>query len=36
MEVTGLAGIYTDPGHVIADPRAGLVRQPFAECFHAR
>ena len=30
VEVTGLAGIYTDPGHVIADPRAGLVRQPFA------
>jgi len=35
VEVTGLAGIYTDPGHVIADPRAGLVRQPFAVCFHA-
>jgi hypothetical protein len=32
----GLVGIYTDPGHVIADPRAGLVRQPFAVCFHAR
>ena len=36
MEVTGLAGIYTDPGHVIADPWTGLVRQPFAVCFHAR
>jgi 8-oxo-dGTP diphosphatase len=36
VEVTGLAGIYTDPGHVIADPRAGLVRQPFAVCFYAR
>jgi 8-oxo-dGTP diphosphatase len=35
VEVTGLIGIYTDPGHVIADPR-GLVRQPFAVCFHAR
>ncbi len=35
VEVTGLVGIYTDPGHVIADPR-GLVRQPFAVCFHAR
>jgi len=23
VEITGLAGIYTDPGHVIADPRAG-------------
>ncbi len=36
VEVTGLVGIYTDPGHVIAGPRAGLVRQPFAVCFHAR
>jgi hypothetical protein len=35
-EVTGLVGIYTDPGHVIADPRTGQVRQPFAVCFHAR
>jgi 8-oxo-dGTP diphosphatase len=23
-------------GHVIADPRTGTVRQPFALCFHAR
>jgi 8-oxo-dGTP pyrophosphatase MutT (NUDIX family) len=36
VELTGLAGIYTDPGHVIADPRDGVVRQPFAVCFHAR
>ena len=36
VEVTGLVGIYTDPGHVIAGPRAGLVRQPFAVCFRAR
>jgi len=36
VQVTGLAGLYTDPGHVIADPRDGLVRQPFAVCFHAR
>jgi 8-oxo-dGTP pyrophosphatase MutT (NUDIX family) len=36
VEVTGLVGIYTDPGHVIADPRTGVVRQPFAVCFHAR
>ena len=35
VEITGLVGIYTDPGHVIADPRTGLVRQPFAVCFHA-
>ena len=36
VEITGLIGIYTDPGHVIADPQTGLVRQPFAVCFHAR
>lgn len=36
VAVTGLVGIYTDPGHIIADPRTGLVRQPFAVCFHAR
>jgi 8-oxo-dGTP pyrophosphatase MutT (NUDIX family) len=36
VEITALAGIYTDPGHVIADPRTGQVRQPFAVCFHAR
>lgn len=36
VEITGLVGIYTDPGHVIADPHTGQVRQPFAVCFHAR
>jgi hypothetical protein len=35
-EITGLADTYTDPGHVIADPATGQVRQPFAVCFHAR
>jgi 8-oxo-dGTP diphosphatase len=35
-EITGVVGIYTDPGHVIADPRTGQVRQPFVVCFHAR
>ena len=35
VDITGLAGIYTDPGHVITDPRTGRVRQPFAVCFHA-
>jgi len=34
VQVTGLVGIYTGP--VIADPRTGLVRQPFAVCFDAR
>jgi 8-oxo-dGTP diphosphatase len=36
VEITGLVGLYTDPGHVIAEPGTGLVRQPFAVCFHAR
>jgi len=36
VQITGLSGLYTDPGHVIAGPRDGLVRQPFAVCFHAR
>ena len=36
VEITGMVGIYTDPGYVIADPRTGAVRQPFAVCFHAR
>jgi 8-oxo-dGTP diphosphatase len=36
VSITSLAGIYTDPGHIIADPRTGPVRQPFAMCFHAR
>jgi 8-oxo-dGTP diphosphatase len=36
VEITGLVGIYTDPGHVITEPHTGLVRQPFAVCFHAR
>jgi 8-oxo-dGTP pyrophosphatase MutT (NUDIX family) len=35
VDITGLAGIYTDPGHVITDPRTGRARQPFAVCFHA-
>jgi 8-oxo-dGTP pyrophosphatase MutT (NUDIX family) len=33
--VTGVSGIYTDPGYVIADS-TGEVRQQFAVCFHAR
>jgi 8-oxo-dGTP diphosphatase len=36
VEITGMVGIYTDPGYLIADPRTGAVRQPFAVCFHAR
>ncbi|MBV9728009.1 MAG: NUDIX domain-containing protein [Pseudonocardiales bacterium] len=30
----GLAGVYTDPGHVMTYP-SGETRQPFAVCVHA-
>lgn len=35
VEVTGLVGIHTDPGHVVAYDD-GEVRQEFSVCFHAR
>lgn len=35
VELTGLVGIYTDPGHVMAYDD-GEVRQEFSICFHAR
>jgi 8-oxo-dGTP pyrophosphatase MutT (NUDIX family) len=34
VKVTALAGVYSDPGHVMAYP-GGVVRQQFAVCFHA-
>ncbi len=34
VEITGLVGIYTDPGHVMAYDD-GEVRQEFSVCFHA-
>lgn len=34
IELTGLVGIYTDPGHVMAYDD-GEVRQQFSICFHA-
>ncbi|HEV2779964.1 MAG TPA: NUDIX domain-containing protein [Actinophytocola sp.] len=34
IEVTGLSGVYTDPGHVMVYP-TGEVRQQFALCLHA-
>lgn len=33
VDVQGVSGLYSDPGHVVA--QAGVVRQPFAVCFHA-
>jgi 8-oxo-dGTP diphosphatase len=35
VQVTGLAGLFTDPGHVIRSP-GGEVRQQFALLFRAR
>jgi 8-oxo-dGTP pyrophosphatase MutT (NUDIX family) len=35
VEVTGLAGLFTDPGHVVRAV-SGLVRQQFALVFRAR
>lgn len=34
IAVTGLLGVYTDPGHVMVYP-SGEVRQQFAVCFRA-
>jgi 8-oxo-dGTP pyrophosphatase MutT (NUDIX family) len=33
ISVTGLSGVYTDPGHVMVYP-TGEVRQQFALCLH--
>jgi 8-oxo-dGTP pyrophosphatase MutT (NUDIX family) len=35
IKVTRLAGVYTDPGHVMVYPDTGEPRQEFAVCFHA-
>lgn len=35
IKVTRLAGVYTDPGHVMVYPHTGEARQEFAVCFHA-
>jgi 8-oxo-dGTP pyrophosphatase MutT (NUDIX family) len=34
IEVVGLSGVYSDPGHVLVYPDEG-VRQQLAVCFHA-
>jgi 8-oxo-dGTP pyrophosphatase MutT (NUDIX family) len=34
IKVTGVLGVYSDPGHVLAYPE-GDVQQQFAVCFHA-
>lgn len=35
ITVTGLAGVYSDPGHILAYPRGQGVYQQLAVCFHA-
>ena len=35
IKVTGLAGVYSDPGHVLAYPQGKGIYQQFAVCFHA-
>ncbi|MBV8538992.1 MAG: NUDIX domain-containing protein [Pseudonocardiales bacterium] len=35
IRVTGLAGVYSDPGHVLVYPCGGGIYQQFAVCFHA-
>jgi 8-oxo-dGTP pyrophosphatase MutT (NUDIX family) len=35
IQVTGLAGVYSDPDHVLAYPHGARVYQQFAVCFHA-
>ncbi|MEV0340333.1 NUDIX domain-containing protein [Nocardia sp. NPDC050713] len=39
IEVTGFAGIYTDPGHIVVvdiDPGDRVVLQEFTVCLHGR
>lgn len=35
IKVTALAGVYSDPGHVLAYPHERGVYQQLAVCFHA-
>jgi 8-oxo-dGTP pyrophosphatase MutT (NUDIX family) len=35
IEVTGLVGVYSDPGHVLAYPHGEGTYQQLAVCFHA-
>lgn len=35
IKVTGLAGVYSDPGHVLAYPHQHGTYQQLAVCFHA-
>jgi len=35
IKVTGLAGVYSDPGHALAYPHGEGIYQQVAVCFHA-
>lgn len=35
ITITGLAGVYSDPRHVVAYPHGTGIYQPMAVCFHA-
>lgn len=35
IDVSGIAGLYSDPTHVVRQSGTGEIRQPFASCFHA-
>jgi 8-oxo-dGTP pyrophosphatase MutT (NUDIX family) len=35
IKVTGLSGVYSDPGHVLVYPHGRGTYQQFAVCFHA-
>jgi ADP-ribose pyrophosphatase YjhB (NUDIX family) len=35
IRVTGVAGVYSDPAHVLVYPQEEAIYQQFAVCFHA-
>jgi ADP-ribose pyrophosphatase YjhB (NUDIX family) len=35
ITITGLVGVYSDPGHLMVYPDTGEVRHQFAVCFNA-
>jgi ADP-ribose pyrophosphatase YjhB (NUDIX family) len=35
VKITGLVGVYSDPGHILVHSDSGEVRQEVAICFHA-
>jgi len=35
VRITGLVGLFTDPGYIVASARGDEIRQQFVVCFHA-